>query len=278
VDAFRKYEGRQGIWGTAESPLVISDKVIYTPGGDLTTMVALDKSTGEPVWQTESLRDKTAYVSPQHVQRGELDIIVGVTASYIFGVNAADGTILWKYEYLDLDTPTFHPEAPLINTNTPLYHDGRLFITSGYDHTGVMFEISEDGKSIEMVWKNNTLDNHHGGVVLIDGYIYGANWIDNSNGNWCCIDWQTGETKYEQEWNNKGSVLYADGMMYVYEERRGNVAMVKPDPAGFEVVSSFRVRKGQGPHWAHPAIGDGRLYIRHGKVLMAYDISESGNN
>jgi hypothetical protein len=78
---------------------------------------------------------------------------------------------------------------------------------------------------------------------------------------------------YDNKWNgNKGSIIYADGMLYCYDENTGDVALVKPSPKRFEIVSSFRVTEGSGQHWAHPAISDGRLYIRHGDALMAYDI------
>jgi len=136
-----------------------------------------------------------------------------------------------------------------------------------------MFRLSEDASEIEFLWKDATLDCHHGGVVLVDGYIYGSNWIDNARGNWVCIEWKTGKTEYEKKWQTKGSIIFADGMLYCYEERRGIMALVKPDPADFATVSQFRVEAGEGPHWAHPAISNGILYIRHGDTLTAYDIS-----
>jgi hypothetical protein len=77
---------------------------------------------------------------------------------------------------------------------------------------------------------------------------------------------------YEHTWNNKGSVIAADGMLYCYEEKSGNVALVRPNPDKFDIVSSFKIEKGSGPHWAHPGIYDGKLFVRHGEVLMVYNI------
>jgi len=272
VAAFDKLEGQHGRWEIAESPLVVDDKVIYTPGGDKTTIVALDKTTGETVWMSESLHDFTAYVAPLLIEFGGKKIIVNVTGNYLFGVDVVNGTMLWKIKYSDIETPTWHPDAPVINANTPLFHDGQIYVTSGYNHVGAMFKLSEDGSEISFVWSDSTLDTHIGGVVLVDGYIYGSNWLSNEKGNWCCIDWNTGAPMYEQEWQNKGSIIYADGMLYCYEERRGNVALLRATPDDFEIVSSFKITQGSGPHWAHPAINNGILYIRHGDVLMAYDI------
>lgn len=274
VPAFEKFRGEHGQWGIAESLLLIDGKVIYTPAGKETTMVALDKKTGETVWKSESLPDYTGYVSPIQILWGGRKIIANVTANYIFGVDSQDGKILWKYRYSDLDTPTWHPDAPIINIPTPIFHQGNLYVTSGYDHVGVMFTLSGDATDLEFVWKDATLDCHHGGVVLVDGYIYGSNWIDNARGNWVCIEWKTGKTLYETKWQTKGSIIYADGRLYCYEERRGIMALVKPDPKKFSIVSQFRVEAGAGPHWAHPAISNGILYIRHGDTLTAYDIKE----
>ena len=274
MDAFNKFGGHFATWEIAESLLLVDNKIIYTPGGDKTTIVALDKGTGETVWMSESLHDSTAYVSPLLVHYKNKKMIVNVTANYIFGVDARNGKFLWTYKYSDLERPTWHPNAPVINTNTPLYHDGQLYVTSGYNHVGAMLRLSPNADEVTLVWSDSTLDNHHGGVVLVDGYIYGSNWINNSNGNWVCLDWNTGKPMYEKRWNTKGSIIAADGMLYCWEERRGNMALVKPTPKDFEIISSFRVRQGSGPHWAHPVIHEGILYIRHGDVLMAYDISD----
>ena len=73
-----------------------------------------------------------------------------------------------------------------------------------------------------------------------------------------------------QEWSNKGSIISADDMLYIYDERKGNIGLVKPDPKKFDLISSFKINKGTGPHWAHLSIFDGIMYVRHGDVLMAY--------
>jgi outer membrane protein assembly factor BamB len=272
VDAYNLFEGKSARWEIAESPLLVDNKVIYTPAGHKTTMVALDKHNGKTIWTSPTLHDTSAYVSPILVERGEYKIIVNILRNYLIGVNAENGEILWKYHYAEFDKPTNHPESPFINTISPLYKDGRLFITSGYDHTSAMFELSADGREIRLLWKQPVMDTHHGGVVLLDGYLYGSTWINNSQGNWACINWETGELMYEQEWNNKGSIIAADGKLIVYEEKRGMVGLVRPGPDDFEVISSFQHKHGSGPHWAHPSLDSRILYIRHGETLTAYKI------
>jgi outer membrane protein assembly factor BamB len=274
-DGVKKFEGAYGQWGVCESLLLDGDKLFYSPAGTKTTMVALDKNTGETIWTSESLNDKSAYVSPLLIHYGNKKIVANVLNDHLIGVDAETGKILWKYNYGALSPEEglkIWPGAPHTNTITPLFHEGMLYITGGYNHVGAMFGLSEDASSINLIWTDTTLDCHHGGVVLVDGNIYGSNWFDNSRGNWCSIDWKTGKMNYEQNWFTKGSVIYADGMLYCYEEKNGNVGLVKPVPDKFEVISSFKVSLGKGPHWAHPAIRDGILYIRHGDVVMAYDI------
>ena len=274
VDAYTKFEGEYGIWGIAENLLVVDGKLIYTPAGKKTTMVALDKITGATIWTSESLNDKTGYVSPILIERNGKKIIANITANYLLGVNANNGVIEWKVKYTDIKTPDFDEEGSEINCIMPIYKNGKLFITSGYNHTAVVFNLSEDGSAVDQAWKEDLFDSHHGGVVEVDGYLYGSNWLHNGAGNWLCLNWETGEVMYETKWKNKGSILYADGMLYCYEERRGNIALVEPTPKEFKIISTLKVEEGSGPHWAYPVIHDGTLYIRHGETLSAYDIKD----
>jgi len=153
------------------------------------------------------------------------------------------------------------------------YRDGKVYITAGYNHPGAMFRISGKADAVTMVWKDTVLDCHYGGVVLVGECIYGSNWIDNSRGNWCCLDWNTGKVNYVQNWNTKGSIITAGVMLYCFEEKNGNMGLVKATPEKFEPVSSFKTPMGKGPCWAHPSIQGHYLFIRHGEVVMAYNIS-----
>jgi outer membrane protein assembly factor BamB len=262
------HKGTYGSWGIAESLLIDGNKVYYSPGGPETMTIALNKATGSLIWKSASLNDKPGYVSPILVNYAGKKMIINVSLGHVFAVDASNGDILWKV-----------PHAPraggrdLIKCVTPLFRDGWVYVTGGYDTEGMMVEIAKDGRSANVVWRDKVLDVHHGGVVLINGYIYGANWLNNSNGNWCCIEWKTGKKMWEEHWNNKGSIISAEGMLYIYEEKNGNVGLLKANPEKFDLVSSFKVSLGKsGPFWAHPVIHNGILYLRHTNALMAYDI------
>lgn len=263
VDALERFGGENINWGISESVLVGGDKVICTPGGKDATVAALDKKTGATVWTSKGLSDKAAYCSAILVERGGRRLVVTVTARAIVGIDAEDGTVVWEYPN------KIHDGEPRdVNPNSPVYQDGGIYVTSRFVG-GIKLKLSEDGASVSKAWEDEKLDPHHGGVVLFEGFIYGAG---TERERWMCLDWQTGEVKYEHKWLGKGSVTYADGMLYCYEEKKGTVGLVKASPEGFEIVSSFVVSEGTGEHWAHPVVSGGRLYIRHGDALMAYDI------
>ncbi|MCP4749488.1 MAG: PQQ-binding-like beta-propeller repeat protein [Proteobacteria bacterium] len=269
VDGSKAFDAEPGHWGTAESPLVFDNKVIYTPGGEETTMVALDSENGSTVWKSPSLDDIAAFVSPLLITHNGHHQIVSVTSTYVFGTRPATGEIVWKVDYKELGGWGFRKE---LNTNTPVYKAGRIFTTSGYDHGGLMLELNQNATKARIVREVPELDTHHGGVVLVDGFLYGSNWINNKKGNWVSIDWKTGEKKYETRWGGKGAIISAEGMLYVYEELRGKLGLLKATPNGFSVISSFRIRKGNSQHWCHPIISDGILYLRRGNVIMAFDV------
>ena len=268
VDTLEKFQGKNIIWGMTGSPLIDGRKIYCTPGGKNGTVVALDKITGWAIWATTGLSESSAYCSPILIERGGNRLLITMIQKSIICVSPDDGKLIWRVPYeTSYDTGII----------TPVYKDGCIFVTSvverKFTNGAVMFELTADGTAVTKKWDDQTLDCHHGGVVLIDGYLYGSNFKGIAKGDWVCLEWDTGKVMYETEWNgNKGPIIYADGLLYCYDENTGDVALVKPSPKGFEIISSFRITLGSGKHWAHPAISDGRLYIRHGDVLMAYDI------
>lgn len=257
-------------WGMAESVLLTEDAVISSPVGKQTVMVALDKEDGSLLWKTENTGDVRSYVSPLMIEHNGISLIIATTSNHLVGIDPASGEIYWK-----LDIVSEYTERSSRNsTNTPLYHDGEIFVSSGYNDKALMVSMADDCRSVTVKWTNEVLDNHHGGLVLLDGYIYGSNWISNGKGNWVCLDWETGKVMYEEAWHNKGALIWADGMLYAFEEKQGHVGLVEPTPEGFKVMGSFKVADGRGPRWAHPAVYDGKLLLRHHDVLLVYDILE----
>ena len=274
VEGYEKWDIHFNIWGIAESVVVFDDKVIYNPIGKKTTTVALNKQSGDVVWESISINDSAAYVSPIYASYGGKNMIINISSNYIYGVNLKNGKILWTFKYSDVNRPTWHINAPIINCNSALFSGNRVYATSGYNHTGVMIELNEDGTNVKELWSDTLLDTHHGGVVKLGDYIYGSNWINNSTGNWVCIDWNTGEKMWEEKWNGKGSIISVNDKLIISDEKRGMVGLLNGSPDSFQLQGSFKTPLGKGPYWTHPVIRDGIMYLRHNKALMAYRITE----
>jgi outer membrane protein assembly factor BamB len=269
VDVDKDYKSEWHIWGCSESPLIIDDKVICSPGGKQTSIVALDKMTGKLIWKSESVGGPRCYISPIIYEYKQFRYILAATGTDLIALEPASGKVVWTFKYWD---GAKWDQPGLIWANTPVVKGADIFISMGYDYRNVMLTMSEDGKSVKEKWSNMVLDNHHHGLIELDGYVYGSNWISNGKGNWVCQDWNTGETKYETDWQNKGELVYADGLFYILEEKGGNVALVNPNPQKFDVISSFKLQGGSGPFWSHPFIANGKMYLRHGDVLFVYNI------
>jgi outer membrane protein assembly factor BamB len=261
VDMLGKFDGENIEWGIAESPVVDGDRLICTPGGPSENIVALNRFTGETIWTSKGNGDLSAYCSPLLVEHNNERLIVTMTEKSILGIDAENGDVYWRVP---------QKQEYGIHADTPLYHDGKIFCISGSDNSSgsVVLDLSSDGKKVSEVWRHRDADNLIGGVILHNGYIYGSRYEKDE---WFCVDWRDGKLQYVSESFGGGSIISADGLLYCYSER-GMLGLVMADANNFEVISSFKIKSGKGPHWSHPVINQGRLYIRHGGSLMVFDI------
>jgi outer membrane protein assembly factor BamB len=261
VNTYKTFGGRKTYWAFAESVLVDGDRVISCPGGAKASVVALNKTTGKVVWTASDTGEANSYATPALVVQDGLRMILTMTGKGFMGVGADDGSVLFRAPF-----ETRH----YVNALMPLHHDGHVFLSGGYGTGSKLMKLTVKGKaaSVKEVWQSKALDNHHGGVMLVDGRVYGA----SHGGKWTCLDWKTGKTQWSDKGVGKGSVTMADGMLYMLSEKR-KVGLAKPTPKGYGLVSQFEIPdQGKGPSWAHPVVCGGRLYIRHGDFLYAYDL------
>ena len=263
VNVIDKFKSKIPRWAMSESLLVDGNHLISTPGGPQTCMVALNKKNGAIVWKSDSVGDVAGYASPALFKYKGLRIITTLTAKSFIGVNADTGELLWNIK---------HESYADENVLLPIFHDGEVFIST-LKAGSVKWKINVIvGKvSLEELWRTDELDNHHGGVILLNGNLYGTSTFRNRN-LLVCLDWETGRNKYTDKCVGKVSLTYADGMLYALSIN-GVMGLVRPTPDGQELVSSFEIPKGgKGFSWAHPVVCGGRLYIRHGEFLYAYSL------
>lgn len=261
VELFKDYDGVNIQWGITENLLIDDNKLYCTPGGKTANLIALNPDNGKLIWKSAGFGEASAYCSPLAIKLAKRKIIVTHTANSVIGVDALDGKPLWKYE---------HPNKYSVHPNTPIYSDGYLFCFSGYGRGGEMLKLSDDGSSVTEVWKNVTMDNQMGGLILHNGKLYGSGQVSRT---WFCIDWKTGKELSSEKITYKGSnIIFADDMLYNYCDN-GEIMLIQPLENGYKIVSSFKVPFGANQHWAHTVIKDKKLYVRHGTSLMVYSIA-----
>jgi len=260
VDLLDRFKAGQAKFGFAESVLIDGQKIICTVGGTDSSLVAFDKNTGEVVWQTKGLSQAAGCCSPRLINYNGRQLILTMLAQGVVALDSGTGEVVWQHEY---------PHRAGVQPNPPLYDDGMVFVSSGMGAGGAMLSMAESSPSATPKWAEKTLDCQMQGTVLLDGYIYGT--AQSGNKGLICLEWKTGKVMWNAPATKMAVVVAADGMLYVYAQD-GTVYLVKPNPAAFEPVSQFTVSAGTNEHWAHPTISNGRLYIRHGDALMAYDI------
>ena len=264
------YEGKPLSFGISESPLVVDNMVIASPGGKKASMVAFNINDGKVIWETLPVDNQPQYINPKLIEYGGRKMIVTVMGKNIFAVNGKDGKILWKIDYESINAA--NGNARKNHAVTPVYKDGHILVANGYGWVALKLKLSADGNSVTQVWENRNFDPQHGGMVLLGNHVYGANHTSAPADSWVCVDWNTGKTLWTSDWYSRGSVIAADGMLYLFEEKSGHVALVKPDASKLDIISEFQIKKGSGPFWAHPVISKGKLFIRHGDVLMVFQI------
>ena len=258
-NVFQDFDGKNIQWGVTETVVIDGDVLYVTPGGTKNNVVALNRFNGNLIWSSAGLGELSAYCTPLLIDLPTRKLLVTHTADHLIGLDREDGKLLWTYP---------HTNQWFVHANTPVYSEGGLFCFSGWGQGGEKLTLSNDGSSIKEVWKNPKLDSRMGGMVLIDGYLYGSGDVGRE---WRCINWLSGEESYASGEIGKGVVIAAEGMLYCYSER-GELALVKADPNEFKVISKTKVALGSAQHWAHPVINNGRLFVHHGNALIAYKI------
>lgn len=254
-----EFKGENPNWHISESPLVDGNNLIVTPGGNEASIVALDKMTGKTVWTTKELSDPAGYSSCVVADVQGVKTIIGFTARAGVGIRASDGKLLWRNASAANRTA---------NCATPVFYDNKVFFTSAYGTGCALVNLKAEKGEVkaEEVYFNREMQNHHGGVVLLNGYLYGF-----SNAILTCMEFATGKVMWKDRSVGKGSLTYADGNLYLLGEN--NMAgLAEATPNSYVEKGRFPIADQGWPSWAHPVVCGGKLYIRNQGTLACYDV------
>ncbi len=276
---FKDWDGKMmSGWGFSESPLVDGHSVICTPGGDLGVVVALDKMTGEDVWAAvlkgsdvdaggPNLNHGAGYASPIVTHGGGVKQYVQLVGRGLIGVRASDGEILWRYSRVGNTTA---------NIPTALVDGDFVFTSTGYGTGSALLKLTANGNGVkanEVYWlEGRELQNKHGGMTLVDGYIYCGH--GNGDGKPICVEMSTGKIAWgpeRAEGQGETSLIYADGHI-IFRRQDGIIILAKATSEKFDVVGTFKPAFQERESWAHPVIAGGKLYLREQNKLMSYKL------
>ncbi len=252
-------------WALGESVIIDGENLICCPGGPKACALALDKRTGKTVWAAASANEKPGFATPYFFTFDGTRIVAIQTEKTVEGLDPATGKTLFSFPWKNFR---------VTNVTMPVYRDGHLFMTSGYDEGARLFKLTREANgaiTANEVWYEKRFDNHHGGVILLGDYVYGT----THKGAWGSIRFDTGEIGYMERAIGSGSVHYADGLIYGLSEADRTVILLKPEPDRYVEISRFRLpNEAEGMSWAHPVVCGGRLYLRHAQYLYCYDVAE----
>lgn len=259
------FGGKIPTWGYSESPLIDDGRVMVTPGGEQGAVVALDKLTGQPLWQSKDANDGAHYSSVVVAHPHGKKQYVQLLQEHVVGLDPESGDVLWQ-----VDWPGKVAVIP-----TPIVRDNRVYVTSGYGVGCMLVEIAADNTT-KVVYDNKAMKNHHGGVLLLGDHIYG-----HSDGvGWLCQDFATGKRVWrERAALGKGAIAHAGERFVCLSEDEGEVVLIEASTEGwtehgrFTLTPQTELRKPKGKIWTHPVIANGRMYLRDQELLFSFDIS-----
>jgi len=259
MNVLQKFGGSNITWGISESPLVVGEKLLVNPGGPGAGIVALNKRDGSLIWKSQS--DRAGYSSGIPVVVGGKTQVIFFTSTRGLGLDLETGGLLWEYPRASNRTA---------NAATPVARGNRVFLSSDYGNGGGLVEIRADAKGVSAseVYFTREMRNHHSSSVLVGEYLYGF-----SGGILTAMRFDTGEVAWKDRSVGKGSLVYADGHLYLLSEN-GVAGLAEATPEGYREKGRFRIPQDSLPTWAHPIVAGGHLYLRDQDTIYAFDLRQ----
>ncbi len=251
-------------WGVSESPLIDDNRLICSPGGEKGTFVALDKRTGDLIWRTTAITDGSTYCSVQPVVIDKVRQYLVVSHNAVAGIDPKNGSLLWKAEFPGITAVA----------NDPVYNDGIVFISSGYNVGAYAWNVCKNGDKfvVQSLFHERKADNKHHGMILVGDFVYYA----SDRGSFMCVELKTGKIQWDyREMRGKTAITFADGKLILRKENSGEIILVDPTPKQYRELARF-----QQPHrskknaWTYPVVVDKKLYIRDQNKIFCFDLAQ----
>jgi outer membrane protein assembly factor BamB len=254
------FGGNVPYWGYSESPLVVGDRLVINAGGRRASIVAINKMDGKTIWQNHS--DEAGYSSPMLLRTGSLQQVVFFTGQRALAVEPRDGRLLWTYNRASNGTA---------NIATPVVRGNRVFFSSAYGTGAGLVQVKAAGAvaAAEEVYFTRDMRNHHSSSVLVGDVLYGF-----SDSILTALRFETGQLAWRNRSVGKGSLIYADGRLYLYSEN-GVVGLAEANPTEYREHGRFSIPAEGRPTWSHPIITVSRLILRDQDRVYAFDIRGS---
>lgn len=259
MNVLQKFGGNNIRWGLSESPLVLADRILVTPGSSSASIVAVSRKDGSVLWRSGN--DEAGYSSGILSELDGIPQAIFFTASHGVAVDVRDGRQLWTYGKASNNTA---------NVATPIARGNKVFFSSAYSTGAGLVQLTASGKNISAreVYFTREMMNHHSSSVLIGDHLYGFN-----NSILAAMKFDTGEVAWRDRSVGKGSLVFADDRLYLYSEQ-GVVGLAEANPAGYREHGRFQIRTGSSPTWSHPVVANGKLFLRDQDTIYAYNVKQ----
>lgn len=232
-------------YGFSGSPLVLENLLILDAG----KVLALDPETGKTIWETEDFN--AGYSSPMKFSGERKDYIANFNANSLKLLELETGRVVSSSSW---------ETSSEVNVATPIIHDGKIFISSGFGMGCALYDVS-DPTNPTQVYRNWNMHTHFNSCVLWDGHLYGFDGhVTRDEGYLTCLDFETGETKWKERGVRKGSLTIAGGKILALEET-GVLIVAEATPERYKELSRAHVLGGRC--WTPPVLCEGRIYCRN---------------
>ena len=258
VNIVQRFGGVNPYWGYSESPLILGDRILVNTGGRGAGIAAVSTADGSTLWRQHN--DGAGYSSPMLMRTGSLNQVIFFTEDRALAVDPRDGRLLWSYNKANNGTA---------NIATPIVRGTRVFVSSDYGTGGALLDVRAAGNlaTANEVYFTRDMRNHHASSVLVGDHLYGF-----SSSILTALMFDTGKTVWRDRSVGKGSLIFADGRLYLYSED-SVVGLAEASPAGYREHGRFTLAQQSGlPTWSHPIIAGGLLIIRDQDNVFAYNV------